>query len=405
MNDSTNPTGTPTVPKHTEIQPPQSGYTGSLPAGPTPSIGANGQSAPAPSASALLTKPATVPYNFAAIPAGLQQIPQWVCWRYVRDPEKVKWNKVPFHPPTNRKASVTDPSTWSTFAEAVQFSPHYDGIGLVLTLANQLAIIDLDDKPEHPASEEDLRFFAEVIVNFATYTERSVGGHGVHIVCSGTLPDGLKGRRTGHVEIYSAERYLTFTGNTNLDGLRFVPPGIETVWEVENCQKGINLLLGKLAGSVVGHRGWMDTTDEPQQRRSDDAVMSSALNADNCAKFKALFYGDWKAIGHSDPSLADMQLLTMLAFHSKNNDQCLRLYGFSALHPSRRTDKKKHRTYPRRTMDKARAFDNARIQADLEKVRAIHFTIDVEASNKARQERLNYYDQLTKRLLALNNLR
>ena len=201
-----------------------------------------------------MAKPVPVPYQFAAIPAGLQQLPQWVCWRYVRKPDSSKWDKVPFHPPTNTRASVTNPATWSTFSEAVQFSPYYDGIGLVLTLANQLVIIDLDDKPDNPATDADLRFFTEVVVNFATYTERSVGGHGVHIVAVGALPDGLKGKRTGHVEIYSAERYLTFSGNTNLDGLRFVPPGIETVWEVANCQKGIDQLFGKLAGSVFGHR-------------------------------------------------------------------------------------------------------------------------------------------------------
>lgn len=403
MNDSTNPTGTPPVPKHPEIQPPQSGYTGSQTASPTPSIGANGQSAPAPSASALLAKPATVPYQFSAIPAGLQQLPQWVCWRYLRKHDADKWDKVPFHPPTNHKASVTDPTTWSTFAEAVRFSPHYDGIGLVLTLANQLCIIDLDDKPDHPASEEDLKFFTEVIANFATYTERSVGGYGVHIVCGGALPDGLKGKRTGHVEIYSAERYLTFTGNTNLDGLRFVPSGIETVWEVENCQKEINLLFGKLAGSAVGHSG-MDTADQPQ-RRSDDAVMASAWDAENCAKFQALWNADWTAIGHHDHSLADSQLLTMLAFHSKNNEQCLRLYAMSALHPSKRTDKKKHHSYSMRTMLKARAFDNARIQADREKYGRIQFSIDVEASNKAHQERLNYFNSLSERFVALNTLK
>ena len=321
-----------------------------------------------------------------------------------RSPTPPSGTRFHIHPPTNRKASVTDPMTWSTFAEACRFAQWYDGIGLVLTLANQLVIIDLDDKPEHRASDEDIKFFTEVIVNFATYTERSVGGHGVHIVCSGTLPADVKGRRTGHIEVYAAERYLTFTGNTNLDGLRFVPPGIETVWEITNCQKGINLLFGKLAGSVVGHTGWMDTTDQPQ-RRSDDAVMASAWDAENCAKFQALWNADWTAIGHSDPSLADMQLLTMLAFHSKNNEQCLRLYEFSALHPSRRTDKKKHHTYPKRTMDKARAFDNDRIQADREKVRAIQYTIDEEAFIKENQERLNYYDQLTKRLLTMNTLK
>lgn len=403
MNDSTNPTGTPPVLKHPEIGPAQSPQVPSLPASPTPTIGANGQSAPASSASGYAPKPLTVPYNFAAVPAGLQQFPQWVCWRYMRKPDSSKWDKVPFHPPTNRKASVTDAATWSTFAEAVRFSPYYDGIGFVLVEGNGLVIIDLDDKPEHPASDEDIKFFTEVIVNFATYTERSVGGHGVHIVCRGTLPDGLKGRRTGHVEVYAAERYLTFSGNTNLEGLRFVPSGIETVWQVENCQREIDLLFGKLAGSAVGHSG-MDTTNQPQ-RRSDDAVMASAWEAENCAKFQALWNADWTAIGHHDHSIADSQLLAMLAFHSKNNEQCLRLYAMSALHPSKRTDKKKHHSYSMRTMLKARAFDNERIQKEREKYGRIQFSIDVEASNKAHQERLNYFNSLSERFVALNTLK
>ena len=49
------------------------------------------------------------------IPLELKQLPQWVCWRWVKKGNK--WTKPPFQ--TNGQyADATDPSTWCDFTEA-----------------------------------------------------------------------------------------------------------------------------------------------------------------------------------------------------------------------------------------------------------------------------------------------
>lgn len=283
--------------------------------------------APAGPQAAQTARPATVACNFQDIPPDLQALPQWVTWRYqARDGGL---SKVPFHPPTNRFASTTNPATWSTFAEAVRFAPYYDGIGLVLVQANGLVIIDLDDKPDNPASAEELQFFTEIIANFATYTELSVGGRGCHIVCGGVLPAGGKGRRQGHLEIYAAERYLTFTGNTDLSGLSFVPPALQTIWQIKNCQGALNQLLARLGST--GHSGDLSSLIELPATKPDGLVWEALRKHQKHLRIIALCEGKWKETGHPSASEADLALLSYIANSSMSNEQVRRMFRQTVL--------------------------------------------------------------------------
>src|SRR5438874_9868404 len=67
-------------------------------------------------------KPVALPVNPDGIPEELKAIPQWVCWSYERrcDSKGVwKWTKPPINARTDRRAKSTDPSTSSTFDEAL----------------------------------------------------------------------------------------------------------------------------------------------------------------------------------------------------------------------------------------------------------------------------------------------
>src|SRR5437763_566637 len=62
------------------------------------------------------------------IPPELKDLRQWVDW-LLRPNENGKPAKLPFNAEPGKLASVTDPSTWSSFETALQASDRYDGIG------------------------------------------------------------------------------------------------------------------------------------------------------------------------------------------------------------------------------------------------------------------------------------
>lgn len=82
------------------------------------------------------------------------------------------------------------------------------GDGLGFALGDGIGCIDLD----HCVDDGVLADWAAAILDRlpATYTEVSPSGHGLHIW--GRIPE-RPGRRVGNVEVYSAGRYITVTGN------------------------------------------------------------------------------------------------------------------------------------------------------------------------------------------------
>jgi hypothetical protein len=82
--------------------------------------------------------PAKSSYRFAGeLPAAFERLrdaPRWVCWDYRLPPKKKKWTKPPFNPRTGRNASISNPKTWGTFAEALDGMKKFGfaGVGLVL---------------------------------------------------------------------------------------------------------------------------------------------------------------------------------------------------------------------------------------------------------------------------------
>jgi primase-polymerase (primpol)-like protein len=141
---------------------------------------------------------------------------QWLVWRFVwkggNDGTPGRWAKVPFNAHTGRAASVTNASTWSSFARARQAYEKggYDGIGFVLSENDPFVGIDLDHcrDPKTGALES---WAQEVLALVPSYVELSPSGEGLHLFLRGALPHGA-GNRKGLVEVYDRRRYLTVTG-------------------------------------------------------------------------------------------------------------------------------------------------------------------------------------------------
>lgn len=133
------------------------------------------------------------------IPAELRSLDRWV---------RCSARKVPLTT-TGRAASSTNPSTWTTYAEATA-STVGAGIGFALN-GDGLCCLDLDhcleDGKPTPAAR---RFLAKLP---RTYIEVSPSGEGLHVWGRAEVPTGRRVVVDGlSVEVYGRGRYMTVTG-------------------------------------------------------------------------------------------------------------------------------------------------------------------------------------------------
>lgn len=222
-------------------------------------------------------------------------------------------------------ASVTDPSQWLDFEEAVKWASSIPGagIGYVLHEQDPYSCIDLDvkDKDNEPnpdkwTTQEDLARYWRICKELDSYTEISRSGKGLHIWVRGKIGAGKK--RQG-VEIYSRERFIICTANILFDK--------EIADRQELLTKFVDdiLQLERLNGEPVDPL-------EDQEATSDDAnILERASDASNADKFIALCNGDWVGLNYPSQSEADLALMSMFTFYSRSNEQCKRLFRMTKL--------------------------------------------------------------------------
>ena len=259
------------------------------------------------------------------IPAELRAFNQWVV---------SSANKNPLNPRTGSAASVGDPSTWGTFEEAIHAG--YQNVGFVLTKEDPYCIIDLDA----PITEEQALRHRAIVANLYTYQELSQSGTGIHIVCRGSIPSGV---RRDKVEIYSDGRYMIFTGKV-----------INQAPIMDHAQALLNM-HSQMASTVVAE------LEELSPSFGDEELYETGQSAANGDKFAALFSGD---IGnYPSQSEADFALLSMLAFYSKSNEQVRRVFRMSRL--GQRDKATRNDDYLNRALSKIRARQQAVPHVDL----------------------------------------
>jgi hypothetical protein len=147
--------------------------------------------------------------------APLISLPHWVIWRW-ETTKSGKPTKVPYqaaHP--DRKASSTDPKTWSDFATAIAAASQADGIGFCL-LDSGFGAFDADDCRD--ARDGTLAPWAQDLVTRAgSYAEVTVSGTGLRIIGRAAGPKVHRKQAVVNgatLETYRrAERYIVMTGN------------------------------------------------------------------------------------------------------------------------------------------------------------------------------------------------
>jgi putative DNA primase/helicase len=184
-----------------------------------------------------------------------------VVWKWVDDgfdkEGKPKRTKPPFRAVApNDLASTTDPTTWSTFAEAVDtyLDGKADGVGIVF--CNGMAGVDLDHcRDPETGTIEDWAW--KIIRKLDSYTEVSPSGTGIHILVYGALPEGRKKDGARGIEMYDSERgrYFTVTCQ-HLEGTKVT---------VKNRQAELAALHAECSGKTEGARSLHGERQAPRR--------------------------------------------------------------------------------------------------------------------------------------------
>ena len=151
--------------------------------------------------------PTALSVNAEAIPSELIAMNRWVLWRYVK--VGTKWNKMPFQP-DGKAAKSTDPSTWSTFDQALSryiLGHDFDGIGFCFDGSDQVHGIDIDDCIIDGQMNDEAK---ELLARVDGYAEISPSGTGLKLFTRTNLSATMVKKG---IEIYTDGRYFTVTGH------------------------------------------------------------------------------------------------------------------------------------------------------------------------------------------------
>jgi len=199
---------------------------------------------------------------------------------------------------------------WMTFEEATAAAlDHNLAIGFVLTEDGGVTCIDLDVKPN--TTKESLDLYQSIVQNFDTYTERSIGGHGIHIWCKGSI--GL-GRRRDGVEIYSQNRFMICTGNV-----------LHLKEQLEFRQEKLTNMVSQMPLSSDYSE---IVLEELPQVESDEDIGRKLWEIEDA---RMLWQGLWRELDHPSQSEGDLDLMVYLVRFTPSNDQCRRLFRQSGL--------------------------------------------------------------------------
>ncbi len=142
------------------------------------------------------------------IPEELKSIDHWVNWRIIEIKGKI--TKPPIKP-DGKFASVDDKGTWSDFDTVLDSArKNHFGIGFVLT--NDYIGLDLD----HVIDNKNIMEWAQNILKWDTYFEKSPSGTGIRGIIKGDIPKWFVNRKfegESRFEMWKNQRYVTITGD------------------------------------------------------------------------------------------------------------------------------------------------------------------------------------------------
>jgi putative DNA primase/helicase len=234
--------------------------------------------------------------DFGNIPHELKKLKQFVLWKLEPRPEPGnpgKMTKPPYNPNDPKKrASVTDPNDWGTYDQVIDIFKRggFSGIGFVFTKAAGYVGIDFDHCID--AQTGDLKpGIIKELYSIDSYTEISASGTGIHVILRGEIPKDFKNKEK-EIEIYSQDRYFTFTGNY-FDGI---------LTELSENPKALKTFYDKYLPESKKRKTDKATKSENEKNvNSIESINIETIENDIIAgkhgeKVKMLQAGDWRSL-------------------------------------------------------------------------------------------------------------
>lgn len=206
-------------------------------------------------------------------PIDLIDIDRWLTWKET-DGRKIP--RAPYAHPEHpdRYVDAQDPDVWTDFATAQEWAAKLAGFELAYVIRNRdtfpdedLVLIDYDEV-RIPERGEIHPIVREHIEAAGSYADVSTSGTGVHILCRGGLPDGVKtmsddlpaadGFPDAEIEVYDSAQFIAMTGQH----IRATPA------ETATCQSFIDDLATEFATV---------TASRPDTMRDDPATPKAEL--------------------------------------------------------------------------------------------------------------------------------
>ena len=253
-------------------------------------------------------------------------------------------------------ASITDANAPMPYEVASNVAYYYDmDIGYVL---NNDGIVCVDIDVKNSKNEDDAATWTpdeikvlqkDICRRFAeagAYIERSRSGQGYHIwiKCVQSLLPFLNRRSKKYgIEIYSDKRYIVCTGQ-RLTGNDELIDGSMLVWEtlgildMQTRETAAvvpaprqNVVTSTASAGATGAHAGLPAVVTADGVLTDMQLIETGLTASNGDKFRALCRGEWRELGYPSQSEADLSLMSMLAFYSRDDAQCIRVFQMTEL--------------------------------------------------------------------------
>lgn len=310
-----------------------------------------------------------------------------------------KRGKVPRSRDGSRRIGSNAPGSFYSLDDALALNQagKAHGVGILVSGAPGIVGIDLD-KCIGPDGEL-AGWAAAIVERFATYTEVSVSGTGLHLFMLATKPPEYTKEKykddTGvELEVYGSDctRFLTVSGKLWRDGLGQIEPRqavldewLAEVFDTPNTGGGVSVGAGAVgrvgragragadaandadseaegrgtiaAGAANGDaeakgRGPASSDSEPEL--SDEAVLKLLRVNNKRGKITALLRGDWEG-EYQSQSDADLALMAEIAYYTADVDLAVEVFGQSGLVKTvdRKGNYKRQDDYLYRTAEKA----------------------------------------------------
>ena len=262
--------------------------------------------------------------RYKNIPDELKKLKQWVCWC---------GEKLPKNALTGKNAQSNNEDTWTTFENAIIGCVRYNFDGLGFMFANGYCGVDLDH------CIENIDFCDEFTETLGTYNEYSKSKKGLHFICKGQIPEGM--RRKNNVEMYDFGRYFIMTGNLYNDKYK----------KIVDCNNALKILHNKYLPQQIIHNKILEKFEI--SNLSNEEVIQKARDSKSGTLFQLLYAGQWESL-FSSQSEADLSFCFHLAFWTqKNKEQMDSIFRNSGLMREKWDRKQSGTTYGNITIEKA----------------------------------------------------